>query len=244
MKKFLFFTPFYLILSLFFKLMHWPGVDFMAIMFTFTLMIFAIVNMFTKSKDSYVNGIEGWIIFIWSVYFLFRFLNWNTGREIYGLSILFIPVISITLIYAVIRLLQAKVVSKIVLVVGVLGFTSQFIPDHQVYYFFSLNETINKKYNSTNFYGWDEYAWLLFKDGKEEEALEANQKAIQAWHTYKETYPSFVRPLDNLFIQVLEKRTTQIEKGIWDDGDQKFTVDYAVKRGFVENTREARKGLY
>jgi hypothetical protein len=76
-----------------------------------------------------------------------------------------------------------------------------------------------KENNETNFASWDKYSWFLFLNGKNEEALDANHRAVKACQKAVE-----VNRLSESEIKEIPNRLSQHEKAItgetdiWSDG--------------------------
>lgn len=161
--------------------MHWPGTSLIAMLSVVMFFVFAIINSFNKKKIGHISVFGGWVIAAWFVYIFFKYLYWYAGPTILGFNSMFLGIFILTLIYlGTVLGGENKYLSKTVIVVSLIGTIISFIPSYTICYFFDLNEVINKENNPTNFHSWDKYSWFLYIRGKKEQALEANEKAINA----------------------------------------------------------------
>ena len=127
---------------------------------------------------------------------------------------MFLFISLLTLVYLI---TQFKHLSKIVVVFFVLGLLLHLTPSYKICYFFDLNEVINKEFNKVNFSSWDKYSWFLYIRGEKEEALKANQKAIDAY-TYNDTGVSNYRlRVDDEILTQLENHKKGIINDTWED---------------------------
>lgn len=177
----------FFLFSIIFRLQHWPGGNLMAVLSVFLIFIFAIINSFKKKKIFQINILDGWVIFAWAWYILSRYLFWYAAPSILGFNTTFIIVLALTIIYFVLTINNnEKKLSKAIVVLSTIGIIISFVPSYSIFYFFNLNEVINKEYNKTNYDAWNKYSWFLYIRGEKERALDANQKAIDAWYKYLE----------------------------------------------------------
>jgi hypothetical protein len=177
MKGLLYSSAIFFALAIIFRLYHLPFGSLLPIISCFLLLIFAVVNTFSKKQIGKLNAFGGWVLFAWTLYILFKYQYWNMGPFFDGFSVFFLLVFVLTIWYFIAK---SKEWSKLVLVVSILGLVYSFVPAYVNCYFFELNEVINKDNNETNYASWDKYSWFLFQSGKNEEALEANQQAMKA----------------------------------------------------------------
>jgi hypothetical protein len=216
MKGLLFSSAIFFSLAILFRLFHLPSDSLLPIVSCFLLLIFAVVNTFSKKKIGKLNVFGGWVLFAWTLYILFKYQYWNMGPFFDGFSVFFLLVFVLTILYFIAK---SKEWSKLVLVVSILGLVYSFVPAYVNCYFFELNEVINKENNETNFASWDKYSWFLFLNGKNEEALDANHRAVKACQKAVE-----VNRLSESEIKEIPNRLSQHEKAItgetdiWSDG--------------------------
>lgn len=168
----------FLIASIF-RLLHWPFASILVILSFLLILIFAVINSFSKKEIWKIDILGGWIINSWALYILFRYLYWYSGPSIIGFNAMFLVTLILTIIYLSTR--KKNAISKTFITISLIGFIFSFIPSYSICYFFELNEIINKENNNTNYYSWDKYSWFLYIRGEKKRALDANQKAIKAW---------------------------------------------------------------
>lgn len=170
------------LVAMLFRLLHWPFSGILAIFSISLIFIFAIVNSIRQKKVWKIDALSGWLIASWSLYILFRYMYWYAGPSIIGFNSMFLGAILLTIIYLVISIKnESKEISKIVVVTSLAGLTFSFVPSYSICYFFDLNDVFNKENKQTNYYSWDKYSWFLYIQGEKKQALDANQKAIEAW---------------------------------------------------------------
>ncbi len=162
-----------------FRLLHWPFASILAILSFLLILIFAVVNSFSKKEIWKIDIFGGWVINSWALYMLFRYLYWYSGPSIIGFNAMFLVILILTIIYLSTR--KRNAISKTLITISLIGLVFSFIPSYSICYFFDLNEIINKENNNTNYYSWDKYSWFLYIRGEKKRALEANQRAIKAW---------------------------------------------------------------
>lgn len=201
-----------------FRLLHWPGSALLTLVSIFLVFIFAIINSISKKEIFNISIFGGWILFSWPLYIFFKYLFWNTGPSILGFNSMFLVVFILTVIY-VSTTVSGKVrkLSKTVLTVSIFAIIFSFIPSHSICYFFDLNEVINNEYNKTNYYSWDKYSWFLYIRGEKERALEANQKAIDAWYNSENIYYT-MNPESSVIPTLLDNHRQGIIDGTWTEG--------------------------
>jgi hypothetical protein len=162
-----------------FRLLHWPFASILVILSFLLILIFAVVNSFSKKEIWKIDIFGGWIINSWALYILFRYLYWYCGPSIFGFNAMFLVILILTIIYLSSK--KSNAISKTLITISLIGLVFSFIPSYSICYFFDLNEIINKENNNTNYYSWDKYSWFLYIRGEKKRALDANQKAIKAW---------------------------------------------------------------
>jgi len=69
--------------------------------------------------------------------------------------------------------------------------TIAYTPAYTIYYTVNLNTLINKINREFDYYSWDKYSWFLYGRGLQSEALNANEKAVNAINNSLERYISF-----------------------------------------------------
>jgi len=213
MKKLLVVSILLFILSIIFRLLHWPASSIMSIISVLLVFIFTIKNTFNNTIVYNISIFEGWVILSWSLFLLFKYLFWYSGPLVFGFTPILLFALLMTMVYGVILFIGTKSISSIIIVVGGLGFTTSFIPAYSIHHFFALNEIINKENNKVNYYSWDKYSWFLYIYGKDQEALEANEKAIEAFHNCK--IISSLGTVEEFQLGMLMKRKEAILNHTW-----------------------------
>ncbi|SFT45078.1 hypothetical protein SAMN05216474_0637 [Lishizhenia tianjinensis] len=200
--------------SIVFRLMHWPGVALLILLALMCVLTFSLINSFVKKSVWKISIFGGWVLAAWTIYIVFRSFYWYCGPRIFGINSMFLFNSILTIIYLI---TQSKQLSKTVLTLSVLGLLLHFTPSYKICYFFDLNEVINKEFNKVNFSSWDKYSWFLYIRGEKEEALKANQKAIDAY-TYNDTGVSNYRlRVDDEILTQLENHKRGIINDTWED---------------------------
>jgi len=207
----------FFLLSIIFRLLHWPGASLMIIISVLLLFIFTAVNSFRKKTVFNINILGGWTLFVWSVYILFRYLYWYSGPSILGFNTLFLlaAILSIIYIFFILKNKEKKL-STIILSMTIFGFVLSYVPSYNICYLFDLNEIINKDNNETNYYSWDKYSWFLYISGHKDKALDANEKSIEAWHRNNEIY-QIPNNQDTISLTILKNHRQGILNENWTD---------------------------
>jgi len=215
MRKLLIVSLSIFIIGVIFRFLHWPGASFMAMLSVFLIFIFTLINSFTRKKAVNLSILEGWLLFAWATNILFKYLYWETGPALLGLSIMFLTALSLTVIYIIeTKSQQVRKLSKAIVLISAFGYIFNFIPAYSICYVFDINEVLNKERNETSYYSWDKYSWFLYIRAKKEQSLAANQKAIDAWHKYDSIYGAN-NPEDSLSLQLLNDHRQGIITGSW-----------------------------
>lgn len=203
------------LVSILFRLMHWPGVALLILLALACVLIFSIVNSIVKKSVWKISTLGGWVLTAWTTYIVFRSLYWYCGPRIFGVNTMFLFISILTIVYLI---TQYKQLSKTVITLSVFGLLLHFTPSYKICYFFDLNQVINKEHNKTNYYSWDKYSWFLYIRGEEEAALEANQKALDAYRYNTEGISIHRNRIDSSFLNSIKEHRKGIINDTWTDG--------------------------
>ena len=211
MRKFLFVSWLIYFLGLALKFFHLPG-SFVLLLGSLFLLFHSLVFTFKNFKTDLSTILSNWSGAVFSVYLLFRLLFWQYAQIIFWLSIL----LFLFAIQLQIRQKRAKKYGSIFLALFCC-FTIYLsnIRAHQVFYFIHIRPILNNSFQNPydNYSTWDKYSWFLYLANHQDEALEANQKAIELVRLVIIEAPSANELKSDL--AMLEKHRNQIKNRTW-----------------------------
>lgn len=202
-----------------FKLSHYPGGSLFFLLGTTLLLIHALVYLVKHYKDNLIQALFNASIALWMIYVLYRIQFWSGAQPIYWAAF---ALSAGTLIYFLTKKsgyhLNFMLFMAAFLLGAVLGYTSSY----KIHSFVNLNPIFYADGRAENYYEWDKQTWFLYLAGKEQDALEANEQAIQALKKFGEAghdysiggYPLTAEETSTL--QILEQRKQQIKDRTWE----------------------------
>ncbi|HTL82133.1 MAG TPA: hypothetical protein VL651_10535 [Bacteroidia bacterium] len=194
------------VLGFVFRIFHLPGGGMASIVgLGSCAMSFMIEELFQKSRFAIRLMNMGTAVLL--IFILFRLQFWPGAMQ------MFIPGAIGSVVGIGLLLNSEKTDSPRLLppaVVLCLAFSIAFIPASKLYYFIHLNEPINSEYRKTDFQSWDKYSWFLYLEKHQDEALKANDSAMNAYRLAPTNnhYPPFSDSL-------LQKHRAAIQQGNW-----------------------------
>jgi hypothetical protein len=87
-----------------------------------------------------------------------------------------------------------------------------FTPAHRIYYFVNLSKVVNGDTRNILYKSWDKYSWFLYIADKQDQAIEANQKAQKAAQKYLSMYQN-EEALQ--YLNLIKQHGQQIEDNNW-----------------------------
>ena len=209
MKNFYIISWIFYGLGLFFLLMHLPGNDIMLLFGCLLLLIHFGLFFFIPNTSSNSEKTAYLAITLITSYVTFRLIFLPFSYLLLG-GALICSVLSF--IFLVSTNNRLKWIHYIVIVLIALSSVLVFVKGDQIYY------VKNARYMSVDSnpcaYGlWDKYSWFLYCSDKTQEALDANQKAIDIV-TEKGTCNAFLSNKENT-LQELEHRKEMILEKNW-----------------------------
>jgi len=141
------------------------------------IIIYYISCLIRKNKDLY-STITGFVTVLW-LFGLLAVLKHFPFRDIVLTIAVLSSIVWLFILYKNKKLKSANIIFCSLIIFITIIF--RFLPAHNTYYLTNIkfNYEIEIDYRS-----WDKYSWFLYAEGKEEEALQANQKAQSAIEKY------------------------------------------------------------
>lgn len=165
------------IIGLLFKILHWPGASLLAVLGATLLILHSLIFLAKNAKNQLTQSLMNVAIAAWMVYLLFRVQYWNHAQTVFLIALALTITASMC---HVILTNKPKNSAMPFYGVVVLGLLLSSMRAHQVHGFMALNPVLYSKGRTIDYYGWDKQTWFLYLAGKYDEALEANEKTIQA----------------------------------------------------------------
>ena len=180
MKKLLIIGITVLLIGLIFRFLHFPGGAILLLTGNALILIHSLIFLVQNSKKNITQSFFYFSFSFISIYSFFRLQFWPTGPFILGISLFSWFVFSVTFTYFILflseknkfRLPQLILVAYFLFYIN-LGYTHS----HSIYNVLYFNSVINSESIKTNYRAWVKYSWFLYISDKQNEALEANQKA-------------------------------------------------------------------
>ena len=164
-----------------FRLMHLEGSSLISIIGTLLLLIHSLVYLIKNAKTDLPTSLVHLSYSLLTTYILFRLQYWSVG-PLFSLIVLLLTISCFVLLFK--RKIQLKLPQLFLVGYFVFSFVLSFTHSDKIYYFFNLNTILNGESRNTNYHSWDKYSWFLYLADKQEEAIEANQKAQKAAEEY------------------------------------------------------------
>jgi hypothetical protein len=175
------------IIGLVFRLLHYPGITVLSLLGTLLLLIHCIIYIAKNAKTNLPTSFLHLSYTLATIYILFRLQYWPVRPMILGYSAFFIIVLLVTISCFVLHITNKtpfKFPQIFLVVYFAFFFVLSFTHSDRIYYFFNLNTVLNGESRNTNYKYWDKYSWFLYIADKQDEAIEANQKAQKAVEEY------------------------------------------------------------
>jgi hypothetical protein len=166
-----------------FKIFWLPFASLLLVLGTTISLVYSLIYWIKNFKTNVLHGLFYVAVAVNLLYVTFRVQYWPIGRNSFGLSYVFIFVISASLAYILVFFIKKQRVNTrfVVLLSLFIGtFYLTAVPAHQVHSTLYLNNLTYDESRKTNFIQWDYYSWFLYVSDAFDEALDANQKAQQA----------------------------------------------------------------
>jgi len=196
-------------LGMIFQLMHWPGSDIMLLFACLLLLIHFGLFFFIPNTTSNSEKTAFLAITLITTYVTFR-LVFLPFSYLWFWSALGCSVLSF--IFLISTKTRLKWIHYIVIFLLVLSSVLVFVKGDQIFYFKNARY-MSEKSNPCAYGLWDKYSWFLYCSDKTQEALDANQKAIDIV-TEKGPCNPFLSNKENT-LQELEHRKEMILEKNW-----------------------------
>ncbi len=177
MKKLLIAAWTIFIIGSVFRLMNLEGYSILSIIGTLLLLIHSLVFLIKNAKTDLPTSLVHLSYSFLTTYILLRLQYWPVGPPFF-LIVLLLAISCFVLLFK--RKIQFKFPQIFLVVYFIFSFVLSFTDTDKIYYFFHLNTVLNGESRNTNYYSWDKYSWFLYLSNKQDEAIEANQKAQKA----------------------------------------------------------------
>ncbi|NQY30150.1 MAG: hypothetical protein HRT69_11855 [Flavobacteriaceae bacterium] len=211
-----------LVFGILFKLMYWPGGSLFVIIGSQVLLFGSIgmlIYSLSKNRKS-ILGILFLTIGLCGLFFCFKIMHWP------GATLLFIPV-AISIIVALIFLIKkkakidlSKMVSLIVITLVIILFISR---DSQLFRFQHIYPK-QASFNAPENY--HIYAWMLYKEGKKDEAKVNLQLAIQEAQNPNNTQLNNLEDDKELTIERYKRAMGFLISNKWDEKESPINDSY------------------
>jgi|GEM_PF-1042665 len=169
------------LIGIVFKFLHYPGASLLLLLGALLLFIHSIIYLCKNAKTNLPISFLHLSYSILTIYVLFRFQYWP-GCSLLFLIGFFVTVFCFFLLFK--NKTQFKLPQIFLVVYFVFFFVLSFTHSYKIYYLFNLNTVLNGEARETNYKSWDEYSWFLYIANKQDEVLEANQKAQKVAEEY------------------------------------------------------------
>jgi hypothetical protein len=166
-----------LIIGLVFKMLHWPGGSLITVVGTTLLFVHSLIFLGLNANRQLTQSLMNVTVAIWMIYLMFRVQYWSNSQSFLLIAIAL--TIASTFCYILIKEKPKKSVIPFYGVV-VLGLLLASTRAYQVHSFMALNPILYSKGRTIDYYGWDKQTWFLYLAGDFDEALVANEKALEA----------------------------------------------------------------
>lgn len=170
------------IIGLITKLFHVNGSNYLLVLGTLLILIYGILFFFKNRKEKLADSLMHLAISFLTVYLFCRLLFMYCGPMILGLPLYYLLSLGISipaLIMNVSKRTNFKLPQVLFLFYFLFISCISFLHSYRIYYFLNLNEITAKECRIENYRMWDRYSWYLYLGDKQEEAIDANQKAQQ-----------------------------------------------------------------
>jgi hypothetical protein len=197
------------------RVLHLPFASVLSILGTLMLVVYSIIYFIKNVKSKLPAAFLHLSFAAITTYVLFRLQYWYIGPRLLGISLFFIFVLLVVIAYLVLHILN-KLKFRLPQLFLVFYFSTflalSFISSHSIYYFFNLNPVLRGDFRNTDYHSWDKYSWFLYIAGKQEEAVVANQNAINAaMESYKRA-PGYRQVRD---VELIKQHGKQIQERRW-----------------------------
>lgn len=205
------------IIGLLFKILHWPGGSLWAVLGATLLLVHSLIVLAMNAKNQLTQSLMNVAIAAWMVYLLFRVQYWNHAQTVFLIALALTITASMCHVILTNKPKNSAMPFYGVVVLGLLLSSTRA---HQVHGFMALNPVLYSKGRTIDYYGWDKQTWFLYLAGKYDEALEANEKALQAHNAFAESGrdysmgPYFFETGTDAYT-ILLNRKNQIEQKSW-----------------------------
>lgn len=204
------------IIGILFKLFHFPGTGLLLSLGTLLLLIHSIIYLIKNWTKDLPTSILLLSFSFWTISLLTRIQYWSIGPIILGFPILFIVSIILSITYFILLInYKIKIGIKQILLIGYILFSFElaYIHSDQIHYFFRLNTILNNDSRNYDYAAWDKYSWFLYIRNKQEEAIQANEKAQQAINLCLKQNKNDQRAIQ--YIIKIEQHKKQIKNKNW-----------------------------
>lgn len=182
MPRFLLIAYLLFLTGIAFKMFRLPFASLILVVAVLLMLVQSVLYFSRNIKTNAVQSLFYLAVAVSLVYVTFRIQYWPTGRHPFGPSTVYSFVTAATLAYVVVFIVKKQRVNfKFIFILALFGATFYLttLPVRQVHYALYLNGITYNEGRKSNFIDWHKYSWFLYSDGMFDEALEANQMAIQ-----------------------------------------------------------------
>jgi hypothetical protein len=174
LEKFLVVAWTVFVVAILYKILHYPGGDYLTIAGCLLLFIHSIIFLIKNATTNLALSFVHVTFSFWSIYLLFRVLFWDYEQT---MAILAVLITIACVVLHIINRTNLKIPQYLLMVYFVFCFSLSFVHAYRVFYFFNSFSIEHTDLFARAYLSLDRYSWFLYIGGKTDEALEANRQA-------------------------------------------------------------------
>jgi hypothetical protein len=191
-----------------FQFLHFPSGRFLLFSACVFLWIHGMWHLWKNHRENLHESLLYLAVAAITTYIMCRLQFWSWAKVVYYVAWL------ITVSWLILHL-KRKIPFQwpqyLLVIYFVLLYLLAYTPSYKIYYLVRLNTTLNGETRDVDYRSWDKYSWFLYLRDKQEEALDANNKAREAVkssieNTRDSDAASFATAIELHELQIREKK--------------------------------------